>query len=79
MVCVEALGYGTQPWEYLPGSREIRKQAALILGRLEPLNYDARAYDKLIQVMYHDEDPDVRDAAYDGLVRLAQVRGSGEA
>ena len=73
-LCLEALDYGTQPWEYLPGSGAIRKQAALILGRLEPLHYDPRVYDRLLRVMYTDPDADVRDAAYNVLVRLAQLR-----
>lgn len=73
-LCLEALDYGTQPWEYLPNSKEVRKQAILILGKLEPLEHNQRVYDRLLRVMKEDEDPDVRDAAYNALVRLAGVR-----
>ena len=73
-VCLEALEYGTQPWEHLPESPKVRKQAALVLGKLEPLRYDGRVYEKLLRVMKQDEDGDVRDAAYNALVRLARVR-----
>jgi len=34
-LCLEALAYGIQPWESLYYSRETRKQAALVLGKLE--------------------------------------------
>jgi hypothetical protein len=74
-VCLEALDYGTQPWEDLPESVEIRKQAALILGKLEPMRYEGRVYERLRQVMLTDQAASVRDAAYNVLVRLAQVRG----
>ena len=74
-LCLEALDYGTQPWEFLPRtSPGIRKQAALTLGQLEPLRYDAGAYERLLRVMIEDEDGDVRDAAYDALGRLALAR-----
>lgn len=73
-LCLEALDYGTRPWEYLPASKGVRKQAALVLAKLEPVRYDARVYDKLLEVMKQDEDADVRDAAYDALVRLARIR-----
>ena len=75
-VCLEALRYGTQPWEYLPRSGEIRKQAALVLGNLEPLHYDERVYESLLHVMQQDTDAETRDAAYGALVRLAFVRES---
>jgi len=73
-LCLEALDYGTQPWEDIWSSREVRKQAALVLGKLEPVFYDPRVYDKLLHVMHHDEDASVRDAAYGTLVRLARIR-----
>jgi diadenosine tetraphosphatase ApaH/serine/threonine PP2A family protein phosphatase len=73
-VCLEALDYGTQPWEFLPRSDEARKQAALVLSKLEPVRYDARVYEKLLSVMKDDQDDDVRDAAYGALVRLAGAK-----
>jgi hypothetical protein len=73
-LCLEALDYGTQPWEALRNSAEIRKQAALVLGKLEPLEENQRVYDRLLHVLKEDKDPDVRDAAYNALVRLAGVR-----
>ncbi len=77
-LCLEALDYGTRPWEYLPASGEVRKQAALVLSKLEPLEHNQRAYDKLLGVLRSDADADVRDAAYEALVRLARVREMGE-
>ena len=74
---LEALDYGTLPWEHLPGSKDVRKQAALVLSKLEPLDDNQRAYDKLLDVLHGDEDPDVRDAAYEALVRLARAREQG--
>lgn len=73
-LCLEALDYGTQPWEHLGRSRAVRQQAALVLGKLEPVFYDARIYDKLLHVLRNDEAADVRDAAYGTLVRLARMR-----
>jgi hypothetical protein len=75
-VCMNALDYGVEPWEILPKSREVRKQAAMILGKLEPLFFDQRVYDKLRAIMHGDEDADVHDAAYSALVRLAAVAPS---
>lgn len=54
------------------------RQAALVLGKLEPLASNQRAYDRLLHVMKHDEDADVRDAAYGALVRLARARELGD-
>ncbi|MCP4680204.1 MAG: NACHT domain-containing protein [Deltaproteobacteria bacterium] len=73
-VCLQALDYGTQPWEYFPESFEIRQQAALVLGKLEPTCYDTRVYSKLQQVMVNDQSLKVRDAAYAVMVRLAGVK-----
>lgn len=73
-VCLDALTYGTSPWDYLPRSAEIRKQAVLVLAGLEPIHYDEEAYDKLLSIMQTDDDPEVRDAAYVALVRLAHMK-----
>jgi HEAT repeat protein len=73
-ICLEALDYGTQPWENLERSEETRKQAALILGKLEPTHFDSRVYDRLRDVLYNDGDVEVRNAAYATLVRLAGIR-----
>jgi len=77
-VCLQALDYGTQPWEFLPQSGQVRQEAAAILGRLEPLRYDARIYEKLRHVMYHDQDAEVRDAVYGALVRLVGARETAD-
>jgi hypothetical protein len=41
---------------------------------LEPLEENQRVYDRLLRVLKEDEDADVRDAAYNALIRLAGVR-----
>ncbi len=76
-VCLSALTYGTQHWEYLSKAVRIRKQAAMILAKLEPVYYDHRAYEALVHVKDNDADPGVRDAAYSALVRLALARERG--
>jgi len=73
-LCVEALDYGTEPWEWLSQAGPIRKQAALVLGKLEPLEHNERVYSRLLRVLKEDEDAGVRDAAYNALVRLAGAR-----
>jgi vesicle coat complex subunit/energy-coupling factor transporter ATP-binding protein EcfA2 len=73
-VCMEALEYGIQPWENLPESGQIREQAALVLGKLEPLRFHAGVYEKLLFVMHNDQNPAVRDSAYAALTRLARAR-----
>jgi hypothetical protein len=73
-LCLEALDYGTRTWEDLPSSLQVRQQAALVLGKLEPVCYDERVYEKLLQVMENDRYVDVRGAAYGALVRLARIR-----
>ena len=69
---VEALDYATQPWYYLPRQGpEVRKQAATILGKLEPLYRDDVVFGRLVRVLDEDVDEEVRDAAYAALLRLA--------
>jgi hypothetical protein len=69
------LEYGISPWEYLPReSGEIRKQAALLLGTLDPIRYNQVVYDKLLNAMKTDQDSSVRNAIYDVLVKLAGMR-----
>jgi hypothetical protein len=71
-VALEALDYATQPWYYLPQSGpEVRKQAATILGKLEPLYRDETIFARLTRVLDEDADENVRDAAYAALLRLA--------
>lgn len=71
-VALAALDYATQPWYHLPlaGGR-VRKQAASILGNLEPLYRDDAVFARLARVLDEDDDEHVRDAAYGALVRLA--------
>jgi hypothetical protein len=73
-LCLEVLDYGIHPWEHLQSSKYDRKQAALILGKLESLEFNQNVYDRLLRTMKEDEDFEVREAAYDSLVRLAAVR-----
>ena len=73
-VCLDALEYGTGKWDYLPRSGDIRQQAALILGTLEPIRYDQKVYDQLYKSMSSDDNPEVRDTAYTALIKLARAR-----
>ncbi|MEM7126726.1 MAG: HEAT repeat domain-containing protein [Chloroflexota bacterium] len=71
-VCIEALDYATQPWYHQPESGpEVRKQAALILGQIDPLYRDPAIFARLTRLMQEDKDAQVRDAAYSALMRLA--------
>jgi len=71
-VCLQALDYATQPWYHLPTSGPaVRKQAATILGQLEPLYRNDRIFQRLARLMAEDSDGAVRDAAYGALIRLA--------
>uniref|UniRef100_UPI0034DEA49D HEAT repeat domain-containing protein n=1 Tax=Candidatus Entotheonella palauensis TaxID=93172 RepID=UPI0034DEA49D len=71
-VALEALDYATQPWYYLPISgAAVRRQAAQILGQLEPLYRNDTIFARLVRMMREDEDANVRDAAYGALLRLA--------
>jgi hypothetical protein len=72
-LCLEALDYGTRPWEDNGMSWAVRQQAALALGKLDPLFFDERVYGKLLQVMERDQSFAVIDAAYGTLVRLARA------
>ncbi|MBX3051073.1 MAG: hypothetical protein KF753_06355, partial [Caldilineaceae bacterium] len=73
---LDALNYGHGPW-YCYHNWEplypptIRRQAAAILGRLDPLHPHPAAFARLAQVLTEDSDEDVRDAAYGALLRLA--------
>ncbi len=77
-VTVEALDFATQPWYYMPilGQR-VRKQAAQILGNLEPIYRDEQIFQRLARVLEEDEDEEVRDAAYGALLRLAAAPERG--
>ena len=71
-VALEALDYATQPWYHLPhASGRVRRQAATILGNLEPLYRDDAVFARLARVLDEDDDENVRDAAFGALVRLA--------
>ncbi|HSH05797.1 MAG TPA: HEAT repeat domain-containing protein, partial [Anaerolineae bacterium] len=72
-VCLEALQYGTGWADFVHDSSQIRQKAALILGKLEPLNYNQAIYDALLPIMKNDENRQVRDAVYQTLVRLSQL------
>ena len=71
-VALEALDYATQPWYDLPrqGS-QVRRQAAQILGTLEPLYRDEAVFARLVRVLEEDDNAQVRDTAYGALFRLA--------
>jgi hypothetical protein len=74
-VCLEALDYRELPWEHLESQDSgIRSEAALLLGKLEPVYYDDRVYTRLLDVMKTDSNSKVRDAAYGALLRLALAR-----
>ena len=73
-LCLEALDYGTHPWEHLSNSAYVRKQAVEILDGVRNLEHHQRVYERLARVIEEDKDPGVRDAAYDALVRLAGAR-----
>jgi hypothetical protein len=76
---MEALEYGTLPWEHFQGrGTEVRKQAALMLGTLEPVHYDQVVYDKLIYAMKTEQNSNVRDTLYATLVKLAGMRSENE-
>ena len=71
-VCLQALDYATQPWYHLPRSgAAVRKQAAVVLGQLEPIYRERAIFDRLALLVQEDKDPEVRDAAFAALLRLA--------
>jgi hypothetical protein len=71
-VAVEALDYAIQPWYALPHSgAAVRRQAALILGQLDPVYFDTTLFNRLRRVMEEDKSEAVRDAAYHALLRMA--------
>jgi hypothetical protein len=78
-VTQDALDYATAPWYNLPrqGSA-VRRQAATILGRLEPLYRDETIFARLVRVMKEDANGEVRDAAYGALLRLAAAPEQAE-
>jgi HEAT repeat protein len=51
----------------------VRRQAAFILGNLDPIYFDPAIFNRLRQVMEEDADGWVRDAAYQALLRLASA------
>ncbi len=71
-VTLEGLGYATQPWYGLfLGGREVRAQAAMVLGTLEPAYRNDDVLARLVSVLQSDDDEIVRDAAYKALLLLS--------
>ncbi|MBV7336953.1 HEAT repeat domain-containing protein [Chloroflexi bacterium TSY] len=71
-VCLRALDYATEPWVYLPGfGGQVRRQAAIALGQLDPIYHDPKIFARLTRLMQADKDAQVRDTAYSALMRLA--------
>ena len=71
-VAIEALEYATPPWYDLPAiGPQVRKQAAEILGNLDPLYRDDAIFERLVSVVNEDEHAGVRDSAFGALLRLA--------
>ena len=71
-VTLDALDFATQPWYDMPFlGPQVRKQAAQILGQLEPLYRDEKVFARLTRVLEEDKEARVRDAAYGALLRLA--------
>lgn len=57
------------PWS----GQRVRSHAARILGQLEPLYRDERIIQRLARALNTDSDPEVRDAAYKALLRMASA------
>jgi len=71
-VTLEALDFATQLWYHMPKlGPQVRRQAAQILGQLDPLYRDEKVFARLMRVLEEDKDEEVRDAAYGALLRLA--------
>jgi len=67
-VTLEGLEYATLPWYDLPRSgSEVRAQAALVLGTLEPDYRNDDIFARLTRRL-RDDNEDVRDAAYTTLL-----------
>jgi HEAT repeat protein len=73
-LCLEALEYGTGPWEMLKESGAVRAQAALALGKLDPIHFEPKVFDRLRRLLAEDESEEVRNACYQTLLRLARLR-----
>jgi hypothetical protein len=56
----------------------VRRQAALLLGKLDPLYFDAALFARLRRVLEEDRDEQVRDAAYQALLRIVTAPKAGE-
>ncbi|WNG47276.1 NACHT domain-containing protein [Archangium minus] len=67
---MRALDYGVQPWHDGLVSMDVRSKAAEILGRLEPTHRNERVLQRLLQLLREDDWADVRDTAYQAVLRL---------
>ncbi|WP_437777876.1 HEAT repeat domain-containing protein [Sorangium sp. So ce1097] len=67
-----ALEYATKPWYNLSrNGGHIRAQAAAVLGTLQPMYWNDAVFERLTRVLHEDADANVRDAAYEAVLRLA--------
>jgi broad-specificity NMP kinase len=72
-VALEALDYGTAPTYFMPSAGEVRREAARVLGQLEPLRHDPVVFGRLARLMQEDADAQVCNAAYHALLALVQA------
>lgn len=70
---MEALDYGRHPLVVVPNAAEIRKMAALALGKLKAEEYRSEIAEKLLNLMTVEEDHQVLDALYQALLSLASA------
>lgn len=73
-LCLEALEYGTRPWEVLGSSVDDRTEAVLALGKLDPLHFVPHVFERLRRTLKDDSSTGVRNSSYQALLRLAQLR-----
>ncbi|AUX47310.1 uncharacterized protein SOCE26_088280 [Sorangium cellulosum] len=69
---LNALEYATKPWYNLSrNAGHIRAQAAEVLATLQPIYWNDAVFARLTRVLREDADAEVRDAAYQAVLRLA--------
>ncbi|MFO7663902.1 MAG: HEAT repeat domain-containing protein, partial [Chloroflexota bacterium] len=72
-VLINALDYGTEPWYEEEVSQSVRERAIEYLSELDPIYQNEALLERLQQVLDKDRSPEVRDAAYRALLKLANA------
>ncbi|MBI3943717.1 MAG: HEAT repeat domain-containing protein [Chloroflexi bacterium] len=70
---IQALDYGAHPLIFISDAGDVRRQAALALGKLKASFRQPHVFARLERLLQEERDPEVLDAAFNAMQSLAAV------